>query len=396
MSLPLAMVIDDDSSTALGIVRSLGQLGIPIIVGSHNKFGRACISRYSTHYFTYPKEETSIEERHLAIINRVKEWRPAVLMPIFEGAWSIIYTFYSEYSRLTTIVPNPGRELFDSLRNKSCLVDFAQEHAVPIPETFRPTSKEEALALRNQLPYPVLLKPKVGAAGYKIQRVNNAFEFSEALNQYQNIPIIQERIEGEDLELTVLCVNGESIAGSTYMSLRNYPPPFGPPVACRTIINDKLMLTGMEFLKKLKYNGPAHLDFRRDQRDGQVKLLDFNPRLAGTNCISICSGVNFPLILYRLALGEKIEPCFIYKEGVEYRWLQDIRLLVRTKNKSKIIKELLQWIFHRDHVFTEFSPADPLPHLIILNNLFKKLIRERKFWEKKYKNILFQVDRSKL
>jgi len=378
MPFPSLMIIDEGYSIGLGIVRSLGRIGIPIIVGSNDKLGRACNSRYATHYFTYPPFTTTIEERHLAIIKQVQKWRPVVLMPLTDDAWSIIYTYYQDYSSLTTIVPNPGRYFFDRLRNKSCLVEYAQEHAVPIPTTFRPHTIEEAFALQNQLPYPVLLKPEIGVGGYKIQRVNNNKEFLEALKQYENIPIIQERIEGEDLELTILCVNGNPLAGSAYINLRNYPPPFGVPVACRTIINDELMRIGMEFLKRLQYNGPAHLDFRRDQRDGQIKLLDFNTRLAGTNCISICSGVNFPLILYRLALGEKVEPCFIYKEGMEYRWLHDLRLLIQTRNRYQIIKELLQWIFHWNNVYSEFSLTDPMPHILRLIYFFRRLIRQRK------------------
>ena len=61
---------------------------------------------------------------------------------------------------------------------------------------------------------------------------------------------------------------------------------------------------GIRLLTALEYHGVAQFDFR-NRREGISWLLDFDARLAGTNEISARGGVNFPLMLYRLALGEK-------------------------------------------------------------------------------------------
>jgi hypothetical protein len=102
------------------------------------------------------------------------------------------------------------------------------------------------------------------------------------------------------------------------------------------------MQLGIKFLRGLKYHGVAHLDFRRDQRDGLPKLLDFNVRLAGTNEISTRSGVDFALMLYKLALGEHAMPCFAYETGLEFRWVLfgDIQYLLCTPHKYKTLLEL--------------------------------------------------------
>lgn len=354
------MVLDGESRATLGVVRSLGRLGIPVMVGGNDPLAMSGFSRHATRRFTYPPVRAGVADTHSVVIERVRAWRPDVLMPVFEEGWSLIYAFYEEYARSAAIVPCPGRELFEQLFDKGRLAEYAEQHGVPIPKTFRPRSRDEALALRDQLPYPVLLKPRQSTSGSGIRRVDNPGELAEALTKTRDVPLLQERIEGEDLELTILCVHGEPLAGSAYMSLRNHPLPYGPPIACRTIVDDALMRTGMEFLRKLPYHGVAHLDFRRDRRDGQAKLLDFNPRLAGTNEISIRSGVDFPLMLYRLALGEPVKPCFTYEVGMEFRWLMygELLHLATTPNKYRTVRELLRW--HR--VATDVSLADPLPH----------------------------------
>ena len=198
-------------------------------------------------------------------------------------------------------------------------------------------------------------------AGRGIRRVEARADFSEALNYFEAPPLIQEVVSGEDLELTLLCVHGEPIAGSSYVSLRNAPLPFGPPIACRTFQDDELMDVGKRLLEALRFHGVAHLDFRRDLRDGRPKLLDFNARLAGTNEISTASGINFPVLLYKLALDENPDPCFESQSGLEFRWLVfgEVRHFLQTSQKVQVVKEHFKW----RNVRTNLWPTDPLPPL---------------------------------
>ncbi|MBN1222110.1 MAG: ATP-grasp domain-containing protein, partial [Candidatus Aminicenantes bacterium] len=263
---------------------------------------------------------------------------------------------------------------------KHCLVDYIEQYDIPAPLTFRPRSYDEALALRDRLPYPVLLKPRGEAGGRGIRCAHNPKELESALSQQKPIPLIQEYIEGDDLVLNVLCLHGEPLAVSAYRVLRKYPLPFGPPIACRTIKDDALEHLGIKFLRKLRYHGFANLDFRMDRRDGQPKLLEFNPRLSETVEISVRSGVNFPLMLYKLALGEQVAPCFAYDVGLEFRWLLygEILHLMSTRDKGKTIRNLLK----TRRFSTNVSLRDPLPHLvegaIIVVRGFSGLLGHRK------------------
>jgi len=358
---PDILVLDGQSRSALGVVRSLSQKGLSVIAGSNNASAIANYSRCIKKHFTYSYDTDALEKAHSTILEQVKILRPKVLMPVMNPSWSIIYTFYDDYKHLTKIVPNPGKDIFDKLFDKSYLAEVSVKHGVPIPKTYMPENIDNALSLIDELPYPVLLKPKKGQGGLGIKRVDEKKDLSSALSEYGEMPIIQELISGEDLELTLLCIRGEPIAGSVYLSLRNYPLPYGPPVACRTIKDDYLMDLGINFLRKLNYNGVAHLDFRRDQNDGEAKLLDFNVRLAGTNEMSTCSGIDFGYFLYRLSIGEKVDKIFEYEIGKEYRWLffSELRYLVATTKKWKTIKDMLRW----KNVSTNFSITDPLPSI---------------------------------
>ena len=174
----------------------------------------------------------------------------------------------------------------------------------------------------------------------------------------------------------MLCDHGKPITFSAYVSLRNAPLPYGPPVACRTIEDENLIRIGTEFLKKIRYHGVAHLDFRRDRRDGEPKLLDFNARLAGTNDVSLCSGIDFGYMLYRLAIGEILEPSFTFEKGKEFRWLMpgELMHLKQTPNKIQTLWKLSKW----NNVHTDISLTDPLPNMAMVFDVFKRLLGKLK------------------
>ena len=152
MSLPTIMVLDGERRSALGIVRSLGQKGIPVIVGSNDSPGKSPLSRYVHLGFTYIVADDELEKAHSVIIKQVQRLRPEVLMPVFDTGWSVIYKYYKEYASLTNIVPNPGRELFEKLHNKQCLTELAEQYGLPIPRTYRFQTIDEALSARDSLP----------------------------------------------------------------------------------------------------------------------------------------------------------------------------------------------------------------------------------------------------
>ena len=363
------MVLDGEARMTLGVVRSFFKRGLSVAVGSSHSFGRANFSRGIKHHFIY--DPGNVSKAHSVVRKHVIQMRPKVLMPINDYGWSIVYNNYSDYRDLTKVVPNPGKELFNNLQDKSFLTEISEKLGVSFPVTYRPATFDDANSIRNRLSYPVLLKPRVGVGGSEIRRVDEKDQFCDTLAKYNDVPIIQQIIEGEDLELTLLCVHGEPIAGSAYLSLRNAPLPYGPPSACRTIEDKKLMDIGIGFLRKLNYNGAAHLDFRRDRNDNQIKLLDFNVRLAGTNDISLCSGTDFAYMLYKMALGQNVKPSFRYELGKEFRWylFNELRYLAKFTPKWRVVRDHLKW----KNVSTDISLRDPLPSLVRIAELMKKI-----------------------
>ena len=57
--------------------------------------------------------------------------------------------------------------------------------------------------------------------------------------------------------------------------------------------------------RELGFDGLVEVEFKRDPRDGELKLLDINPRVWGWHTLAQRAGVDFPYLLWRLARGER-------------------------------------------------------------------------------------------
>ena len=96
-------------------------------------------------------------------------------------------------------------------------------------------------------------------------------------------------------------------AGFTGRKLRSYPPFAGPTTSGRALINNQLQQQSEALLEQISYSGIMDLDYRLDKRDGQYKLLDFNPRIgAQFRLFEDYEGVDVARILYLDLTGRRV------------------------------------------------------------------------------------------
>ncbi|HMF68852.1 MAG TPA: hypothetical protein VK602_14735 [Phyllobacterium sp.] len=92
--------------------------------------------------------------------------------------------------------------------------------------------------------------------------------------------IFQEYIPGEDwIFHGYRNAETDCFAGFTGKKLRSYPPFAGPTTLGVSILNEPLSRQTEAMLRVIGYSGVMDIDYRRDERDGRYKLLDFNPRV---------------------------------------------------------------------------------------------------------------------
>jgi predicted ATP-grasp superfamily ATP-dependent carboligase len=142
------------------------------------------------------------------------------------------------------------------------------------------------------------------------------FRFCEGIGYEQHSRIImQEYISGGDWiyhgftdPQSDLCV------GFTGRKLLSFPPAGGATALGLSIYNDTLRRQAESLLSSISYSGIIDMDWRRDKRDGQYKLMDCNPRV----------GMNFRM--------------FENQDGIDVIRAQHLNLTGRTVANSPMIE----------------------------------------------------------
>ena len=255
----------------------------------------------------------------------------AVLLPTSDVHTEFIHYNRDELSGVFKFVM-PPRYIMEQLINKKGQYDLAKKFHVPVPETYFPRTEQELSDLAGRISYPVILKglkttlwrnqfgnQKVVHAGHK-EELERAFR--EICKSGSLEPVIQEVIPGDDSKHFKICsylnCKQEVMLAFTLQKIRQYPCDFGIGSAVVSRWDSQVAKLGLDFLRRIGYCGVGSIEFKMDWRDGQLKMIEINPRLWAQNGLADACGQNFPLIAYLDAIGGKVNPKRYFAEDVKW------------------------------------------------------------------------------
>ena len=359
----------------LAIARSLGEKGLEVHCGEDFRHNLTSYSKYVTKNEIYPSPKSQPDLFLKKIIDIAKREEYEMIIPVRDDTTKILSKHREQLSKYTKLFL-PQYQLVEKFGDKGQTIKIAQKHNVPVPKTYFPEDMD-IQKIKDVVEYPLLIRPRVSSGARGICYVDSAENFD---NAYENVkreygePIIQEYVSHEGGHYSIGALFDESsepVAVHVYKETKQYPINGGPAVNAISVTIDKWVNGMLEMLKKEGWKGPVHMDVLYDPSSSTPKLLEVNPRFWMSLNLSIKSGVNFPYLLYRLGMGEKIEPQGSYKVGVKYRWTfpNEILWLTQTPDKIRGLKEIIN--FNEKDVYDGvLSSKDLLPALgIIMQSL---------------------------
>jgi D-aspartate ligase len=314
------VVLGLETHGSIGIMRTLGRLGIPVYGIHSNGRAAAFLSKYCRAQFVWDIAAAHPEQTIsflLEVARRVG--RPSLLIPTAdEGA-----VFVQENAaplRGSFIFPQPGAELVRSLISKRCMYFLARRHGIPTAETAFPQSRNDVVDFMRTAVFPIMLKGIDGnllkrRTGTKMEIVRNA---SELLAKYDELEdplapnlMLQEYIPGG--EDTIWMFNGyfnqqsDCLAAFTGQKIRQSPVYTGATSLGICVKNAAVEETTRTFMKAVGYKGILDIGYRYDARDAKYKVLDINPRIGATFRLFLDeSGMDVARVLYLDQTGQAV------------------------------------------------------------------------------------------
>jgi predicted ATP-grasp superfamily ATP-dependent carboligase len=276
----------------VGAIRSLGRLGVPVYAITEDPYTPAAASRYLTRAFVWPTTGTEDPGRLVEGLLRIgrRIGRPTVLIPTDEEAAVLIAEHPDELGK-HFLFPRVAPSLPRRLASKQGLHELCAEHGVPSPTAAFPRSYDDIVAFAEKARFPVVVKnreafvrrsrPAVGGTT-RVATPEGLLALARGWGDDPGV-ILQEylpREEAEDWIVHAYC-DADSVprAMFTGVKVRSWPPHAGMTANAYVVDNPELADLAARFIKQIGFTGIIDLDLRFDRRDGQYKLLDFNPRM---------------------------------------------------------------------------------------------------------------------
>lgn len=378
------IVTNAKNRIAYNIVRSLGEKGIEVYTSDFVRSSMSFSSRYSRGHFLYPSPFKYQKEFIDAIIENVRRLKAEVIIPVNEETF-LMAKFKDVLSKHVKLVL-PDYDQILSVHNKDRMTCIAKGLSIPLPKSYLINEARERIR-HGGIRFPVLIKPHQGGGGWGITRVDSPDDLGKLLDQelyagraWERF-FIQEKIEGEVHCVAMLFREGEYRAKVAYKQVREYPVSAGQATLRVSLRNEEAEKGFQKILEHLKWHGICQADFIVDKNTGTPYLIDINPRFWGSLAQGIASGVDFPYLVYKIAVEGDVAPISDFKTGVVTRWIGgDIRALMSLLKTSNSRFDLLKKFLmpgESSSLYDDFCLRDPFPFFTWLADIFYRSLKNR-------------------
>jgi predicted ATP-grasp superfamily ATP-dependent carboligase len=324
--------------TGLGIARSLGQRGIPVlgltatrgVYGNLTRFAKVLLS---------PDSRSQAEEllRYLLQMGPTFAERP-VIFPTRDDDVLFLDRYRAQLEPYYHLVAPQGAAL------QACLDKFETYHAaerasVPVPRSWLVEGMEDIRRIASELPYPCVLKPLsshqwrqrenwelVGAR----KAIGVASE-SELIREYSTIAhaekraVVQEMIPGgDDCLLVAACYmdrEGQYAGGFQIQKLVQVPAGFGTGCIVQSVSRPELVEPTVRMLRTIGLTGIAEVEYKWDAARGEYKLIEINARPWDQHRLGYRCGVDLMYLAYCDLAGLPAPPTVAATPG--HKWIAE-------------------------------------------------------------------------
>lgn len=306
------------AGSSITSIRSLAKQGVYTIGVSENESAAAFRSQYCHETASVTEPTTDVRGYRDDLLELAR--RPAVrtIVPLREPDIYVLSRWRDEFAEHVAAPWQPYDEIRRT-QDRFRLFEAARDVGVAVPETSPVDewdgwddvtvvkSRYSILEADNETSYP----------GVSFVMPDEDPRVDEHVEEAGHVPMAQEYVPGDDEHgFFALYDHGDPVATFQHQRIRSYDYAGGASTYRKSVHIPELKAAGRRLLSHLDWHGPAMVEFKRDESDGEFKLMEINPRFWGSLALPVAAGVDFPALYYRLATGDIDEPVFEYETGV--------------------------------------------------------------------------------
>lgn len=218
-----------------------------------------------------------------------------ILIPCLDAEILSMINLQPELSSMgiNMLLPDAGQL---QQRNKDRLHELAKDHNIKTPQQINVTHSGFFYDCQKKgWHYPLVVKGQFYDAGIA-RNPDEAVALFHKISAEWGLPIlVQELIDGEEVNLTALGDGQGNLLGAVMMRKRAVTDK-GKAWAGMVVHDETLQSCAEKLVEILKWNGPLEVEMMRD-RHGNYYLIEINPRFPAWIYLAKACGCNLPLAL---------------------------------------------------------------------------------------------------
>jgi hypothetical protein len=258
------------------------------------------------------RTNTELEDVYLDTICSLCESRSIDLIWPFDDVQVAFFARNSLHVRARGMkVMVPDYAAVSLCSDKHAVTLQAAQIGFPAPQSSRCSNVTEALDAFRAFGGQVVAKTAFSTGSRGVRRFTESAQlaqFCRAALEKNTEVVIQELIHGTtELSLNyLLSPQGKTLCSFALEKHRHLMPSFS--TAVRIASEPPELELGAKLLRHIGLTGFCVIQTRRDDRTGQHKLVEINPRMGNNARILMSFGVNFPALWLDSVLGCEVAP----------------------------------------------------------------------------------------
>ncbi|PBC24784.1 ATP-grasp domain-containing protein [Mesorhizobium sp. WSM4311] len=372
-SRPAGVLILGGAHGTLALARSFGARKVPVWLVS-NDTPLPGFSRYARRTMTWPGPDDGGAVAFLLDLAKVHGLGGFLLIAGGDPEVRFVSQSIDRLSAAFDVVLPPWEQL-KWVCEKPLLYRRAGELGLAVPLTYAISSLEQAEAAEFR--FPVILKPNMGGrsrfARAKAVLANDRAAFlaayawaAEEIGS-DNV-VVQEMIPGGgegQFSYAALWNEGAPVAEFTARRTRQYPVDFGYTSTFVEVVDEpQLIDAARRLLGSIAHHGLVEVEFKRDARDGSMKVLDVNPRPWTWFGLGAAAGVDLGAMLWAVQSGQPVKTGSARPNTSWMYLVRDIVAAGRLISSGRLAKLAYFSSFAKVRAWATFQANDPMPGLI--------------------------------
>jgi D-aspartate ligase len=310
---------------SLSIARQLGSRGVSVHALNH--VGSDITRSRFARKIRLPGKEPFHQEAAEYLVGPASEaLRGSVLLVGSDEGLRLVAAHREQLSeRFLLDLSNPEAQV--RMLDKLATYRAARDAGVPVPDFWTVKTTEDAEAVRSSITFPIIVKPHLSylfeaRTGKKFVEVSDFDALARALDMVQSAgteALLMEKIPGPDSLLcsyyTYLDEDGNALFDFTKRIIRRYPKNMGLATHHVTDVIPELREPSLRLFQHVGLRGVTNVEFKLDQRDKELKLIECNARFTAANGLLAKSGLDLAWFVYSRIVGLPLPDMSRYRSG---------------------------------------------------------------------------------